>query len=152
MALSRTLISLVLQLLPLKAEVVKNCLLGWISLGGEEVTLCNGSLGLHPQCPFERNTQTRHLRRPACPEPLLRSPARSRKAGATGAGAEGFCGDKRTAPARSASPAMREGLSSACDAARPRLCRILRRIFGPKVASRVGPARYSTRELGEAPG
>lgn len=47
---------------------------------------------------------------------------------------------------------MREGLSSACDAARPRLYRFLRRIFGPKVASRVGPARYSARDLGRRPG
>ncbi|XP_052051887.1 nitric oxide synthase, inducible-like [Apodemus sylvaticus] len=41
---------------------------------------------------------------------------------------------------------MREGLSSACDAARPRLCRFLRRIFGPKVANRVGPASPTTQD------
>ncbi|CAO2644415.1 Nitric oxide synthase, inducible [Lemmus lemmus] len=41
---------------------------------------------------------------------------------------------------------MRDGLSSACDATRPRLCRFLRRIFGPKVARRVGPASPTTQD------
>lgn len=49
-------------------------------------------------------------------------------------------------------PTMRDGLSSACDATRPRLCRFLRRIFGPKVARRVGPARYSAWDLGSSEG
>lgn len=38
---------------------------------------------------------------------------------------------------------MREGLSAACDAARPRLCRFLRRILRPKPAFRPTQARYS---------
>lgn len=42
-------------------------------------------------------------------------------------------------------PVMREGLSAACEAARPRLCRFLRRILPPKPTRCLGRARYAAR-------
>lgn len=79
MALSRTLTSLVPQ--RHKAQVVKNCLLGWISLEGEKITRCSRESGSRSLLSLQRNTQARHLRGPACPGPLGAEPCSQQEGG-----------------------------------------------------------------------
>lgn len=79
-----------------------------------------------------RSTPGRGLRGPAA----IKQPARR------GAG---------RLPSSARAGAMREGLGAACEAARPRLCRLLRRILRPQPACGSRRARYS-RRAGVRPG
>lgn len=72
----------------------------------------------------------------SAPRRGLRGPAAIKGPGRRGLGRPGSC-------ARAG--AMREGLGAACEAARPRLCRLLRRILRPQPACGPRRARYSRR-------